>query len=241
LIQLRLLITRPEPDGAHTAARLRALGHEVSELPLLQIEAMGHAHIGAGPWAAIVLTSANAVRAIAGQRRFKDLAGLPAYVVGARTRAAAVGAGFTQVISADGNADDLVALVAARPPAADLPLLYAAGSDRAGDVDGALRARGFRVETLEVYRSVMVADLRDDIRAALAGGRIDAVLHYSARTAAAFVSACRTAGIDVATLATRHLCLSSQVAAPLRDAEARAVDVAVAPTEDALLQLIGRR
>ena len=101
-----------------------------------------------------------------------------------------------------------------------------------------MRARGFRVETVVVYRSVIVADLRDDVRAALAAGRIDAVLHYSARSAVVFVAACRRTGIDVATLATRHLCLSAQVAGPLRDAGARAVEVAAAPTEDAVLQLI---
>ena len=170
---MRLLVTRPEGDGARTAARLRALGHEVLELPLLRIEAMAHAHLGPGPWAAILLTSANAVRAIAAQRRFKEMVGLPAYVVGARTRTAAIAAGFAQVISADGDADDLIALVVAQPPVADLPLLYPAGSDRAGDVDGALRSHGFPVETVEVYRSVMVADLRDDVRTALAACRVE--------------------------------------------------------------------
>jgi uroporphyrinogen-III synthase len=241
LISLRLLVTRPEGDGSRTAARLRALGHEVMELPLLRIEAIGHAQLGPGPWAAILFTSANAVRAIAAQRRFKNIAGLPAYVVGARTRAAADAAGFAEVISADGDADDLIALVVAQPPAADLPLLYPAGNERAGDVDAGLHAHGFRVETIEVYRSVMVADLRDDVRTALAAGRIHAVLHYSARTAAAFVAACRTAGIDIAMLATRQLCLSAQVAVPLRDAKAEAIDVAAVPTEEALLQLIGSR
>ncbi len=238
---MRLLVTRPERDGARTAAHLRALGHEVMELPLLRIEAMGHTHLGPGPWAAILFTSANAVRALAAQRRFKEIAGLPAYVVGGRTHTAAIAAGFTQVISANGDADDLIALVVAQPPAADLPLLYPAGSDRAGDVDGGLHAHGFRVETVEVYRSVMVADLRDDVRTALAAGRIDAVLHYSARTAAAFVGACRTARIEIAMLATRQLCLSAQVAVPLRDAGAGAIDVAAVPTEEALLQLIGSR
>ena len=44
----------------------------------------------------------------------------------------AMAAGFAPVLSADGDVDDLIALVAAQPPAANLPLLYLAGSDRAG-------------------------------------------------------------------------------------------------------------
>ena len=53
---------------------------------LLRIEALADADLGSGPWAAIIFTSANAVRGIAAHRRFGELAGVPAYVVGARTQ-----------------------------------------------------------------------------------------------------------------------------------------------------------
>jgi len=218
---------------------LRSRGHDVLVLPLLRIETAGQAHLSAGPWSAVLLTSANAVRAIATHRRLRELVGLPAYVVGARTRAAAAEAGFAPVISADGDVDDLISLVAAQPPATDLPLLYLAGSDRAGDLADSLQSCGLPVETAVVYRSVMVADLRPDVRAALAAGQIDAVLHYSARSAAAFVAAVTAAGIRDLSIQIRHLCLSAQVAAPLTGAGAKAVEVASEPNEPALLALIG--
>ena len=236
---MRLLVTRPEPECERTAALLRSRGHEVLVLPLLRIEAMGQAHLGAGPWAAVLLTSATAVRAIAAHRRFRELVGLPAYVVGARTRVAAAAAGFAPVISADGDVDDLISLVAAQPPAANLPLLYLAGSDLAGDLAGALQSRGLSVETAVVYRSVMVADLRPDVRAALAAGQIDAVLHYSARSAAAFMAAALAAGIEEFAIRIKHLCLSPQVAAPLVAAGAKAVVIASEPNEHALFERIG--
>ncbi len=133
------------------------------------------------------------------------------------------------------------ALVAAHAAGlANLPLLYLAGSDRAGDLAGSVQSRGLQVETAVVYRSVMVADLRPDVRADLAGGRIDAVLHYSARSAAAFVAAALTAGIKDSVIRIRHLCLSPQVAAPLVDAGAEAVTVASEPSETALFECIGR-
>ena len=188
----------------------------------------------------MLLTSANAVRAIASHRRFEELIGLPAYTVGARTRTAATAAGFAPVLSADGDVDDLTALVAAQPPAANLPLLYIAGSDRAGELAASLQSRGLQVETAVVYRSVMVADLRPEIRAALAAGRIDAVLHYSARSASAFMAAALTAGIRDLAIKIKHLCLSSQVAAPLVEAGAEAVVVASEPTEAALFECIGQ-
>ena len=236
---MRLLVTRPEPECERTAALLRGRGHDVLLVPLLRIEPLVDAELGAGPWAAVLFTSANAVRAVAAHRRFRDLARLPVYTVGLRTQAAAAAAGFASIVSADGDVEALVRLTASKPPVADLPLLYCAGEERAGDLAGALHLRGLRVETALVYRAVMVADLTPDVRAAFVQGTIDAVLHYSARTAAAFVAAAAMAGIRDLSIQTRHLCFSAQVALPLAAAGAKAIEVASEPNEQALLALIG--
>jgi uroporphyrinogen-III synthase len=236
---VRLLVTRPEPECERTAALLRGRGHDVLLVPLLRIEPLVDAELGAGPWAAVLFTSANAVRAVAAHRRFRDLARLPVYTVGLRTQAAAAAAGFASIVSADGDVEALVRLTASKPPVADLPLLYCAGEERAGDLAGALHLRGLRVETALVYRAVMVADLTPDVRAAFVQGTIDAVLHYSARTAAAFVAAAAMAGIRDLSIQTRHLCFSAQVALPLAAAGAKAIEVASEPNEQALLALIG--
>ena len=74
---MRLLVTRPEPDNERTAAALRAQGHEVLLAPLLRIEPIADADLGAPPWAAILLTSANGARAIAAHPRRGELIALP--------------------------------------------------------------------------------------------------------------------------------------------------------------------
>jgi len=211
-------------------------------MPLLRIEAIADAELGAGPWAAVLFTSANAVRAVAAHRRFGQLACLPVYAVGRRTRAAAAAAGFAAIMSADGDVDDLVRLIASKPPTSnlDLPLLYCAGEDRAGDSVGALGCHGLRAELAVVYRAAMVTDLTYEVRAAFVSGAIDAVLHYSARTGAAFVAAATTAGIRDLSIQARHLCLSPRVAAPLAAAGAQAIEVALEPNEEGMLALIGR-
>jgi uroporphyrinogen-III synthase len=235
---VRLLVTRPEPEGGLTAARLRARGHEAVLAPLLRIEPVTDAVFGAGPWAGVVFTSANAVRAIAAHRRFGALAVLPAYAVGARTREAATAAGFSDVASAEGDVDDLAGLIAAKTGDVDLPLIYFAGSDRAGDLAGAMGRAGRAVETVIAYRAVIVGDFEAGVRVAIAGGGIDGVLHYSARTANAFIAAANAAGIMDSAMKIRHFCLSSQAAAPLAAAGAAAVDIAGAPNEAALLALV---
>src|SRR5215468_4129480 len=236
---MRILITRPEPDGERTAQALRARGHEVLLAPLLKIETLA-ADVGTGPWAAVLMTSANAARAVATHAQRSEIVRAPAFTVGDRSADAARAAGFSDVTSAAGDADDLVRLVADRVTDRKTPLLYLAGADRAADVAGALTAQGFTVRTAVAYRAVAANVLPDEAAAALEADRIDAVLHFSARTAAAFlVVAAGSAVLDKA-LSCQHYCLSPSGASRLQAAGAGRVTTAQRPDEAALLDLVGR-
>ena len=235
---MRLIVTRPEPDASATAALLRARGHAVDVAPLLRVETLPTADLGAGPWGGIVITSANAVRAITEHPRMGELLAHPLFAVGRRSAEAARGAGFAQVASADGDAGDLARLVAAGADRSR-PLLYLAGEDRAADLESALAAEGVALATVVVYRAVAELGLPHAVRAALAGDEIDGVLHYSRRSADVFVAAALAALIDLNSLKTRHYCLSAEVAAALRQAGVAAVATAAQPDQAALLALIG--
>lgn len=235
---VRLLVTRPEPEGEETAARLRARGHEVLVAPLLRIELATDADIGAGPWSGIVMTSRNAVRAIARHPRCAELRSLPVFAVGRRTAAAAGAAGFSEVLSADGDAADLVRLILAHRAAIGGPLLYLAGADRAADLSGALRAGGVKVDTVVIYRAVAADELPEPARTALAAGTLTGILHLSRRSAESYLACARRAGLLDRALSPTHYCLSAQVAEPLIAAGARKVVVSPRPDEAALLELI---
>jgi uroporphyrinogen-III synthase len=236
---VRLLVTRPEAESERTAARLRARGHEVWLAPLLRIEPVTDLTFGSGPWAGVAFTSANAIRAVSSHPRLPELTSLPAYTVGARTREATVAAGFARALSAEGDVEDLVRLVNANAESVR-PLLYFAGTERAGDLAAALAPTGRAVETVIAYHARLVSDFDADVRDAVARGRIEAVLHYSARSAAAFLAAADAAGLAEFARSAKHFCLSAQVAAPLVAAGAGAVSTAASPNESALIDLIER-
>jgi uroporphyrinogen-III synthase len=240
---MRLLVTRPAPDGARTAAALRAQGHDVMLAPLLGIEPEPAPDLGSGPWGGVLMTSANAARAIAEHPRKDELTVLPLFAVGRRSAEAARAAGFADVISADGDAAALARLVVARreKPQVRLPLLYLAGEDRAADLAGALEAQGIATQTVVVYRAVVATSLPPDVKDALAAGAIDGVLHYSRRSADAFTALALAAVIDLKQLITNHYCLSTEVAAPLQQAGVAVPLVASSPDEPALFALIDRR
>jgi uroporphyrinogen-III synthase len=235
---MRLLVTRPESESEETAARLRAQGHDVLVAPLLRIELVPDAEIGAGPWSGIVMTSRNAARAIERHPRFAGLCGLPVFAVGRRTALAARAAGFSDVLSADGNAGDLVRLIVARQTPVAGRLLYLAGADRAADLAGELREAGLSADTVVIYRAVAADEFPDAVRAALAAGELDGVLHLSRRSAETYLACARRVAMLDRALLPKHYCLSAQVAEPLIAAGARNITVAPRPDEAALIDLL---
>jgi uroporphyrinogen-III synthase len=213
-----------------------ARGHQVLVAPMLRIEAVAAA-LGAGPWTALAMTSANAVRAVATHPRRPELEHLPVLAVGRRTATAAREAGFADVTSADGDVAALEEL-AGRFYGTGARLLHLAGEDRAGDFPSALARHGILVETVAIYRAVPAQAFGPEVAGTLAAGGIDAVLHYSPRSAAAFLACAGQAGCLPAARNVAHYCLSAAVAAPLAAAGATKIRIAARPDEAALLDLI---
>jgi uroporphyrinogen-III synthase len=233
---MRLLVTRPEPDNARTAAALQALGHEVVLAPLLHIETIADADLGSPPLAAILITSANAARAIANHPRRNELWNLPVLAVGRASAEAARAAGFPDVTSANGDANDLVRLAAARLAGAQQPILYLAGENRSRDLPGELANHGLNVRTIVLYRAAKAVQFPSAVRAALEQGRIDGVLHFSERSVESYVDCARD--LTQLALAPVHYCLSERAAGPLRGAGAARIRIAAKPDEASLLALV---
>ena len=218
---MRLLVTRPAP--AATAARLRAMGHDVTEAPLLVTMARAWAPPPRPPQA-IAFTSATGIRlAGAGQHL-----GLPVFAVGAATAAAARAAGHADVRDGGGTAQSLFDRVAA---AGFTDVLHLAGAERTPVVV----PPGLTIDVRTVYAAVP-ADLPQAVLAALAAGAIDLVPLYSARTAVRFAAQVDAAGIDRAGL---DLAAISPAAAAAAGPGWRSLAVAMVPTEDGLFAEIG--
>lgn len=218
---MRVAVTRALPGGEATAKRLRARGAEALTAPLLHIEPRAFDTDLAGAQA-VLFTSANGVRAFAAATSER---GRPALCVGDATAAAARAAGFASVASADGDVAALAALARARLDPGAGRLVHIAGAHVAGDVAAALA--GFDVDRRVAYEAKMVATLPPAFRQPL-----DVVIFHSARAAEAFVAF----GAPGAS-ALRAACFSPAVARAASAAAWRALAVAPAPREDALLDV----
>ncbi|WP_257167681.1 uroporphyrinogen-III synthase [Bradyrhizobium sp. SRS-191] len=238
---MAVLVTRPAPDNERTAERLRARGFDVLLAPMLRFEPVALPADAGREAAGIVVTSSNALRAIAPQLVGSGLLNLPLFAVGDQTAAAAREAGFGQVMSASGDAAALRELIATSSViGAGGTLLYLAGADLSRELAGELAERGFDVITETVYRMAPVAALPRAVCEAFAANRIEAVLHYSRRSAAAFVAAIRAEGVEISALAVPHGCLSANVAEVLREAGATQVTIPAHPDENDMLEGLAR-
>jgi uroporphyrinogen-III synthase len=240
---MAVLVTRPYPDNESTAAALRGRGLDALLAPVLRFETVPLPAGFDAEAAAVLITSANALRAVEPQLKGHPVLKLPLFAVGEHSAAAARRCGFGRVSSADGDAAALRELVVAAIRARRVkagPLLHLAGETTARDLTAELGAHGIEVVSRIVYRMVAVDRLPDEVCAAFAGGRIEAVLHYSARSAQAFLQAARADGIEISALSIAQCCISAAVAQVLRDAGASRVMVASAPNETALMAALER-
>jgi uroporphyrinogen-III synthase len=235
---MRLIVTRPEPDDDRTARALIRLGHEAILSPMLDVVVDPKANIPARAYQAVVVTSSNAVRALARRAVRPVPAETPLYAVGDQTALEAKRAGFLATRSAGGALDDLVALVNGELLPAAGPLLYAAGEEQAGDLAGELNANGFEVETATLYRTEPRPRLAKVAEVALRAGEVDGVLLYSRRSAAAFALALRAGDLAPLGKNVTCFCLSAGCAEPLAKITEGPVQIAEKPDQLSLFALI---
>lgn len=233
---LKLIVTRPEPDASRTAEALRRLGHEPILSPMLDISYDSAALLPERPFQAVLVTSRNAVRALAAHPGRERLAVFPVLAVGDQTALEARRAGFA-ARSAGGAVGDLLALATAELRPDNGPVLYLAGDEQAGDLAGALKAQGFSVDTAIVYRASPRDRLAPAAAAALQHGPIG-VLLYSHRSAVVFAQALWLEGLAPLPASVTAFCLSGSVAEPLIPATTGKVFIAASPNQLSLFALM---
>jgi len=189
---MRVLLTRPPEDGAETARQLALRGHQALLAPLLSTRFFDGPDIALDGVQAILATSANGVRALARRTGARDL---PLFAVGPQTAAQARKLGFTDVKSADGDADALASATRDWAAPGKGALLHVAGEGNDGKLAAALSDFSVRREIL--YAVTAAEKLPAEIPAWLADGKVDAALFFSPRSAAIFRDLAIKEGLDL--------------------------------------------
>lgn len=221
----KVWITRTAPGAQRLADRVREAGFEPVVSPLLMTDpdfpTPDLASVLDGV-AALAFTSVNGLR-------FGELTprrDWPVFTVGDRTAEAARAKGFSEVISADGDARTLAETIAARW-GDRAGLLLAPGAERPAADLAALLGSRVPVRSLAVYRTVETT--------APVPAAFDIVLLQSVRAAetlARMLPPDRAAGKAL-------IALSPAIAEPLRAAGFAEIRIAALPNENSLLTALG--
>ena len=190
--------------------------------PLLAIRPLSPALPDLGGFAALAFTSRNGVSAFADLTPWRDR---PVFTVGEATAQAAREAGFSDVQSADGAVDDLVALIAREMQPGER-LLAAVARQPVADLTCLLTGR-VQVETLAVYEAAETG--------AVAPHDTAAILIHSPRAALGL------AGLGAEAIEQRRIvAISAQAAAPLNGLPVADLCIATHPSETGMLEALGK-
>lgn len=217
-------LNRPAADSAATAQALAAMGVETLIAPLTQIATRAVAL--EQPPEALLFTSRHAVPAVAPGP-------MPVFCVGASTAEAARAAGFSNVITGDGDVLSLLPIIADHLRAGSR-LTYLSGEDIQVDVTPLLAARGIAVERIVAYEAVAETVLPPALVAAWPA--VTGVAFYSARSAAIACALLRDAGLP--TDRCDAFCMSLTVAQEAARLPWRSLQAAHVPTSHAMLAMM---
>jgi uroporphyrinogen-III synthase len=234
----RVLVTRPADEAERLIVALDGIGCDTLLAPMLEVSLVTPSP--AVPTAgvqAFLVTSANGARALAAALGPVPRGrGIPVFAVGEASAAATRDLGFVSVEAAGGDVAALAALVAERCVPRLGRLVHAAGSVVARDLRGVLEAKGFTVERIVLYEAVPARALSPEIAATVGGGRLDAILFFSPRTAETFVTLAIQAGCAGAVVGLAAVCLSAAVAQAAQALPWRRIVVAARPDQTALVE-----
>jgi len=239
---MRILVTRPALSGERTAKKLQARGHDALLMPLTEachdVEATRNAVTASA--GAVAVTSAEAVRTL--QMLGAELTphlGRPVFAVGKATAEGAIDAGFTTVLHSDGDGARLGDLIAAnRTLLGEQPLTYIAGQPRVAGLEKRLSASGVELTIFECYRMEPVEPPKAALQRHLHDHPVDAILFYSRHNAELFFRLDEVKTHLPRLKNIRLLCLSATIATIVPQSLASRVEIAAAPDEESLLQLL---
>jgi uroporphyrinogen-III synthase len=233
---MRILVTRPIEDATQFAQALEARGHTPLISPVLEIEQVPGPQIDLSRYRAILVTSANAARAL-GARTPDRAARI--LCVGTASAGALQRLGFVQVLAApvpgaNGLAQLAMNLLAPRGG----PVAYMSGEDVSGDLMGALASRGFTVDRHILYKAVTVPQLARVAASALSNNQADGVTFFSKRSLASFIDLTENAGLGAVLADLPAFCLSQHIAQAAAS-KFKSVAHAREPSLEAMLEIIG--
>jgi len=211
---MHILLTRPLEDCSEMILKFRSLGYQVSHLPLINIEPLNYEKIKFSDYKGIIFTSANAVKFL----DFKDIdKNLLCFCVGSSTEKKARSVGFQNVISAEGNVNNLKELVLQNFNSKDGKLIYVSGRIISFDLDQELSKQGYSIKRIINYKTNHNKKFDENFVKELKLKIPDMVYIYSQNSASSFLSFIKIHQFESLWMNTNLMCIGEKSSSILNE------------------------
>ena len=211
---MHILLTRPLEDCSEMIIKFKSLGHQVSHLPLLNIEKIDYEQINFSDYKGIIFTSANAVKYLDHKNIDKNLL---CFCVGSATEKKARSAGFQNVIAAEGNVGNLKELILQNFDQKDGQLIYISGETISVDLDRQLTNEGYSVKRIVNYRTIYNQKFDDNFVRELMLKIPDMVYIYSQNSASSFLNFIKINQSESLWMNTNLMCIGEKTSSILNE------------------------
>ena len=211
---MHILFTRPLEDCHEMILKFQSLGHEISHLPLINIEGLKYEAPNYSEFKAIIFTSANAVKFLDIKNIDKKL---KCFCVGSATEKKARSFGFQNVFAAEGNVSNLKELILQNFKPSDGKLIYISGEIISSDLDKELISSGYTIERLINYRASPIEKYDESFIEKLKLKMPEITYIYSQNSAINFLKVIKNYQLETLWMNTNLMCIGEKTSSILNE------------------------
>ena len=211
---MHILLTRPLEDCHEMILKFQSLGHEVSHLPLINIEGLEYETINYSEFKGIIFTSSNAIK-------FLDIKNIDkkirCFCVGDATEKKARSIGFQNVFAADGNVDNLKELILQNFNTTEGKLLYVSGKITSNNLDQELASNGYIIKRIINYKANSIEKYNEDFIEKLKINIPEITYVYSQNSAINFLKTIKNYQLETLWMNTNLMCIGEKTCSVLNE------------------------
>ena len=211
---MHILLTRPLEDSREMILRFQSLGHQISHMPLINIENKNYESLNFSDFNGIIFTSANAIKFLNLKLIDKKII---CFCVGSATEKKAKSVGFQNIFCADGNVNNLKELILSNFNSLDGKLLYVSGEIISNELDKELISEGYNVKRVINYTVKQIEKFDDKFIENLKLKTPEIVYIYSQNSAISFLNLIKNYQLENLWMNTNLMCIGEKTSTVLNE------------------------
>ena len=209
-----ILLTRPLEDCHEMILKFQSLGHEISHMPLINVESKNYESLNFSDFSGVIFTSANAIKFF--NLRLIDKK-IICFCVGSATEKKAKSVGFQNIFCADGNVNNLKQLILSNFNSSDGKLLYVSGEIISNELDKELISEGYNVKRIVNYTVKQIEKFNDQFIEKLKLKMPEIVYIYSENSAISFLNLIKNYQLESLWMNTNLMCIGEKTSVVLNE------------------------